>query len=632
MAKIHQLPAVLANQISAGEVVERPASVVKELVENSIDAHSRDIDVEITGSGLSQIKVVDDGSGIEHDDVKRAFQRHATSKIHNRRDLFQVNSLGFRGEALPSIASVANVTLETSTGDIGTKIQIDGGKIIHFGAAEARPGTTVIVKDLFFNTPARLKYMKAPSTELAKITDVVDQLALGHPEIAFALIHNHREMFRTAGRGNLQQVIGSIYGINKIKKMAAVHGHNLDFKLDGYVSLPELTRASRNYISIILNGRYIRNIELTRAIIQGFGSKLMVGRYPIAVLNLKTDPLLIDPNVHPTKRTVRISKENSLCRLIRQVIQQMLAQQNLIPNVMHREHSVQPRYFAQKINSQLDQASQTFRQTPLKSSDHTSDNFKVRKPSATVEIKTVADLKSPAVQNFVKEYRGPQPQPFFNSDFQPDKVTPAESSGKRFPNLLYVGQVHGTYLIAEAPDGMYVIDQHAAQERVNYEYFRQKIGEVSTDEQSLLVPIVLSYSNSDAIKIKQHLDVLQQVGVDLKPFGENSFMINQHPTWFAKGQEKATLQEMIDWVLKNGKISVAHFRAKTAIMMSCKRAIKANEHLSRDQAVTLIHRLSQAEDPFNCPHGRPVLVHFTNYDLEKMFKRVQDPHRANLWK
>ena len=258
MAKIHKLSPVLSNQIAAGEVVERPASVVKELVENSIDAKSREIDVTVKGSGLDQIKVVDDGTGIERDDVRLAFHRHATSKIHDRRDLFQVTSLGFRGEALPSIASVADVVLRTSTGGVGTQIKINGGQLVGVQPAAARRGTSVTVSDLFFNTPARLKYMKSPATELSRITDIVDRLALGHPKIAFSLVHNHREILRTAGRGNLQQVIGSIYGINQIKSMLPIANHNPDFKIWGYVSLPKLTRASRNYVSLILNGRYVR--------------------------------------------------------------------------------------------------------------------------------------------------------------------------------------------------------------------------------------------------------------------------------------------------------------------------------------------------------------------------------------
>ncbi|QBP18741.1 DNA mismatch repair endonuclease MutL [Acetilactobacillus jinshanensis] len=644
MAKIHKLSPTLSNQISAGEVVERPSSVVKELVENSIDAHSRDIDVAVKGSGLDQIKVTDDGIGIEPDDVKTAFMRHATSKIHNRRDLFQVDTLGFRGEALPSIASVADVDLKTSTGGEGTEIRINGGKLIGIQPAEARRGTIITVNDLFFNTPARLKYMKSPATELSRITDVIDRLALGHPKIAFSLIHNHHEMLRTAGRGNLQQVIGSIYGINKVKKMLAVKAHNNDFKLWGYVSLPELTRASRNYITIILNGRYIKNRAIADAVIKGYGSKLMVRRYPIAVINIQMDPILVDPNVHPSKTTVRVSKEPSLCHLITTMIMNRLSHQNLIPNVMHREYSVQPEqphYDVHQINLDVNQASVHYHKQPGNNEiNHNVANDTSVKP---IIIKSKADLKSERVRSLISKYRkDPIGKPFgketpksMNVNYVHRSESPSllqTKSAERFPKLRYIGQMHGSYLLCEASDGLYIVDQHAAQERVNYEYFRQKIGQVSNDEQDLLVPIVLSYSNSDVLKIKQHLDVLQSVGIKLEPFGADSFIVHQHPTWFRPGQERSTIEEMIDWVLKNGKISIAKFRAKTAIMMSCKRAIKANHYLNRDQAISLLNHLSQAEDPFNCPHGRPTLVHFSNYDMQKMFKRVQDPHHSGLWK
>ena len=634
MPKIRKLSPVLSNQIAAGEVVDRPASVVKELVENSIDAGSRDVDVMVKGSGLDRIKVVDDGSGIERSDVKTAFERHATSKIHNRRDLFQVDSLGFRGEALPSIASVADVTLKTSTGGAGTAIRISGGKLMYVKPAEARRGTTVTVSDLFFNTPARLKYMKSPTTELAKITGIVDRLALGHPKVAFSLVHNRREILRTAGRGNLQQVIGSIYGINKVKKMLPIAGHDLDFKVWGYVSLPELTRASRNYVSVILNGRYVKNLAISNAVIKGYGSKLMVRRYPIAIINVRADPILVDPNVHPSKLTVRISKETALCRLVTSLIMKKLSHRNLIPDVMHRSHAVQPerpRPDLKQLNLTLNRASY-----------HRSIDHPVANRVKPVVIKNRKTLKSPRVRKLARSSQNESPQlPFGN----PGSAKPALTHGIKsvlglhqhhrtssFPELRYIGQMHGSYLLCEAADGLYIIDQHAAQERVNYEIFRRKIGDVSNDEQDLLVPIVLSYSTSDALRIKARLDTLASVGIKLEPFGEDSFIVHQHPTWFEPGQEKATIEEMIDWVLKNGHLSIAKFRAKTAIMMSCKRAIKANHHLSRQQAVSLIHHLRRAADPYNCPHGRPTLVHFSNYDMQKMFKRVQDPHRSGLWK
>ncbi|HIW71856.1 MAG TPA: DNA mismatch repair endonuclease MutL [Candidatus Levilactobacillus faecigallinarum] len=658
MAKIHELASVLADQIAAGEVIERPASVVKELVENAVDAHSTQIDITVEDAGLKRISVVDDGDGIADEDTEMAFKRHATSKITDRRDLFKVKSLGFRGEALPSIASVADVTLTTSTGGVGTLIHNVGGHIQEHTPAAARKGTDVTVKDLFGNVPARLKYLKSPTTELSKITDIVNRLALSYPNVAFSLVHNGRELTRTSGRGDLQQVIAGIYGVQSARKMVAVSGENPDFKVSGYVSLPELTRASRQYISLLLNGRYIHNFQLSKALIAGYGSKLMVGRYPVAVLAITMDPLLVDVNVHPTKQEVRISQEPELTQLIQTTIFNRLAQENLIPDVfseMPKKRSQEPA--ADQLTMALNDASRKY--TPKTTPRSAMANIPVSpEPTSTaspepttvagpapmtapdaspvepVMVQQESDLKLPAVQQFDAKYRaetnvfplGPAKAAAPVASVPPQAAPTPDQP--RFPQLRYLGQVHGTYLLAEADDGLYLVDQHAAQERVNYEYYRQAIGEVSDDEQKLLVPIVLDYPTTDVLALNDHLATLSSVGLNLESFGPNSFIVHEHPTWFKAGQETDTIKEMVDWVLKDGKLSVAAFREKTAIMMSCKRAIKANHHLDDQQARALLVKLATAENPFNCPHGRPVLVHFTDQDLEKLFKRIQDPHKS----
>lgn len=665
MPKIHELASVLADQIAAGEVVERPASVVKELVENAIDAHSTQIDITVEEAGLQRIVVVDDGDGIADEDSEMAFKRHATSKITDRRDLFRIKSLGFRGEALPSIASVADVTLITSTGGVGTEIHNVGGIIQEHKAAEARKGTTVIVKELFGNVPARLKYLKSPATELARITDIVNRLALSYPTVAFSLVHNGRELTRTTGRGDLQQVIAGIYGVQSARKMVAISGQNPDFRVSGYVSLPELTRASRQYISLLLNGRYIHNFQLSKALIAGYGSKLMVGRYPLAVLDIQMDPLLVDVNVHPTKQEVRISQEAELTQLIQETVFKRLSQENLIPDVFDEVQTKQPETkTTDQLTMALNDVSAKYdmsdrqvlgaQQMPSESVAQPSDAAPVATsvgqpaplqtpeevPVEPVVVHDKRDFATPAVQRFDAKYRQEQvaaplgqsavsaavdqPAVEATAPIEPVQATPAQ----RFPTLRYLGQVHGTYLLAEADDGLYLVDQHAAQERVNYEFYRQAIGEVSDDEQKLLVPIVLDYPTTDVLELTNHLETLASVGIHLDSFGPNSFIVHEHPTWFKAGQETATIQEMIDWVLKDGKISVAAFREKTAIMMSCKRAIKANHHLDAQQARALLQKLATAENPFNCPHGRPVLVHFTDQDLEKLFKRIQDPHHS----
>lgn len=644
LKQIHELPAILANQISAGEVVERPASVVKELVENAIDAHSTEIDITVEDSGLKLIKVVDDGDGIDSSQVQTAFLRHATSKITEQRDLFRVRTLGFRGEALPSISSVSNVELKTSTGSVGTGVVFKGGKFISQQASESRKGTTVIVSSLFYNTPARLKYLSSPNTELSKISDIVNRLALSHPEVSFSFISNGRELLRTSGRGDLLQVLGAIYGVKTVSKMQPIKSKTPDISIDGYVSLPELTRSSRNYISLILNGRYVRNFPLTKSVINGYGSKLMIGRFPIAVVNISADPALIDVNVHPTKQEVRISEEPKIGGMLSNAIREMLADKQLIPDATRNfKKSFAPS--DQSINYSKSVIQSIPEEQPLFAvNSKPVVSTKQQNEVDPIVIKNRDDLQSPRVAKLdsLLSSEASSVPVFDESGFgvtakvQPKnsvQVTKPEQEElvveTGFPDLQYIGQIHGTYLVAETPNNMYLIDQHAAQERINYEYYRQAIGEVGRAQQKLLVPIVLDYSTSDFLLVNEKIPLLNELGIHLEQFGQNSFIIREHPMWFKAGQEESTIKEMIDWILSDHRLSVAAFREKTAIMMSCKRAIKANHHLDERQAKALLAKLPECESPYNCPHGRPTLVKFTNEDIEKMFKRIQDPHHTD---
>ncbi|SDQ49267.1 DNA mismatch repair protein MutL [Carnobacterium viridans] len=657
MAKIQELSDVLANQIAAGEVIERPASVVKELIENAIDAESSQIDILIEEAGLKKIQIIDNGLGIEPEEVQNAFKRHATSKIYSRDDLFRIRTLGFRGEALPSIASVSEVTLETSIGgERGTYLSLKGGKIIEEKANEARKGSKITIENLFFNTPARLKYVKSLQTELSNVSDIVNRLAISHPNIAFRLIHDGNQLLRTAGNGDLKQTLAGIYGVATAKKMREIKKEDLDFRVSGFISLPELTRASRNYISIIINGRYIKNYLLNKAIISGYRSKLMVGRYPVAAIEIKMDPLLVDVNVHPTKQEVRISKEKELMQLIESAIHESLSREQLIPdaleNLSFKKKTDLPMVgteqttfeFHQERNSKEKNENNKESENNYSSSTshHESNFFEKASVEETEEDPFFLqentqesrfeyvpqeshgeEIPNEQVSELVNYH---QESPLKTASKLMDKKKVSTEFVDQFPTLEYVGQMHGTYLFAQNEKGLYILDQHAAQERIKYEYFRKKIGEVSNNLQDLLVPIMLDYPNSDAIKIKENNDALETVGIFLEPFGQNSFLLRSHPVWFNQGEEESIVREMIDLLLEQGSISVAKFREATAIMMSCKGSIKANHYLSDAEARALLKDLKKTENPYNCPHGRPVLIHFTNKDMEKMFKRIQDPH------
>ena len=635
MAEIHELSAVLADQIAAGEVVERPASVVKELVENALDAKAAQITIETKEAGLEMIRVTDDGEGIEADDVETAFKRHATSKITSREDLFRVATLGFRGEALPSIASVSDVVLMTAhSGDeTGTTIHIKGGKIFSNDASQLRNGTQITVSDLFFNTPARLKYLSSLATELSHVSDIVNRLALSHSDVAFVLKNNGKTLLKTAGNGNQKQTFSAIYGVKAAAKMISFNAKDLDFEVDGMVSYPELTRSNRNGISLLINGRYIRNFKLTKAVLNGYGSKLMVGRFPYAVINIRLDPLLCDVNVHPTKQEVRISKEPQLEKLISEGIFARLSQENLIPNAVKNLNHSKRTGFSGEQTDLLEKSPKykgpvSAEVTAALVGESLDDRLDGKQNVLAKDVRPIViskrtDLEKAELKIWDQKY-------VQKKTSVKDQEISAESSKKRFPELRYIGQMHGTYLFAESADGLYIIDQHAAQERCKYEYYRTEIGNVSSNQQRLLVPIVLTYPTTDALKIEENLDKLANLGIELEDFGKNTYILRQHPTWFKQGEEEEIVREMIDMFLNDDKLTVAKFREKTAIMMSCKRSIKANHHLEEEQAKVLLKKLSACENPFNCPHGRPVLVHFTSKDMEHMFKRIQDPHQTGF--
>ncbi|WP_088105171.1 DNA mismatch repair endonuclease MutL [Halalkalibacter urbisdiaboli] len=618
MAKIIKLDDLLSNKIAAGEVVERPASIVKELVENALDANSSHVLIEIEEGGLSSIRIVDNGEGIDAEDVETAFYRHATSKIKTDRDLFKIATLGFRGEALPSIASVSHLTLETGTGDgAGVKVTLEGGQIIDRTAAKTRQGTEIFVTNLFYNTPARLKYLKTVHTEAGNVSDIINRLALAHPNVAFDFFHNGKEVLKTNGNGDKRQVIAAIYGRNIAKNMIAIDETSLDYHLTGYLVKPEITRASRQYISIIVNGRYIRNYALARAIQEGYHTLLPIGRYPIVVLSIDMDPSLIDVNVHPSKLEVRLSKEEELSELITNAIKKAFQKEVLIPAAQ----------LPKREKQQSEQVPLSFEENRQ---DVASPKWEVREqveeqrhPSAQLTIEEDLRVEPITVEenvNQVEEANNVSSEPFRKvGEQQSVEPKPIHS---RVPVLYPIGQMHGTYIVAQNDNGMYLIDQHAAQERIKYEYFREKVAEVEPQLQELLVPFTIECTNQEVTIIEEHKDKLQAVGVFLEAFGSQTYIVRSHPTWLPKGEEEETIREIVEQLIKLRRVDLAKFREDTAILMSCKASIKANRHLRQEEMFALLETLRKTSDPFTCPHGRPIIIHFSTYELEKMFKRV----------
>lgn len=633
MGKIQIMDAWLSNRIAAGEVVERPASVVKELVENAIDAGSTSIDVFLLEAGLTSIQVIDNGSGMDEEDALISFSRHATSKIHQEHDLFRIRTLGFRGEALASIASVSKMTMITSTGESGTHVELEGGHVTMQKPGPLRKGTDITVAQLFFNTPARLKYMKTIQTELGHTIDLMNRLALGNPQIAFRLLHNGQQLLQTNGRGDVQQVLAAIYGMHNAKKMVSFQGESHDYKVSGFVSLPEVTRASKNYMSLFVNGRWVKHYLVQKAIIDAYHTYLPIERFPIVALFIEGDPYLTDVNVHPAKHQIRLSKEPELLKLIEETIRSKIRDVVRVPLMEKKEKILKPateqlniwkpvpKLDVEKMNAiveklydvQTVQESPSILSTeqPALTATYTEESWQSPQPSIANQVEIPLPIEQ---QEIVQEQ--PSHQPSIEQEQEETKKEP-------FPALEVVGQIHGTYIVAQMEDGFYLIDQHAAQERIKYEFFREKVGQVDPNErQALLLPLTFHYAADEALILRENRQQLEAVGVFLEDFGQSSFVIREHPSWFPNGEEQDIIEDLIEQVLTTKTADVKKMREAAAIMMSCKKSIKANHYLTKEQMVALLDDLREADNPFTCPHGRPVLIHFTTYEVEKMFKRV----------
>lgn len=596
----------LSNKIAAGEVVERPASIVKELVENAIDAESTVIEIGLEEAGLLTIRVTDNGNGMSKKDAVQAFERHATSKISNDHDLFRIRTLGFRGEALASIASVSKIIMWTSDGETeGTEVQIDGGRLVKHDNAAFRKGTDITVSQLFFNTPARLKYMKTIQTELGHTIDLVNRLALSHPTIAFKLSHYSQVLLQTAGSGDQRRVLSDIYGIAVARKMVSFAGENADYKVSGHVTLPEMTRASRNYMTLIVNGRWVKSNAINHAILDAFHTYLPIGRSPISVINVEGDPYLTDVNVHPSKQHIRMSKEGELLALIKESIQKAIRKNTIVPDAIKKEPAKKNQ--SEQVNMW--------------------NQFRTERPTtvAAPSVPSMQPLEKPTYDSYDLPENDPVEQtPWMVNEPQIalEEVEQQEVD-KKFPALAPVGQVHGTYIVAQNEDGFFMIDQHAAQERIKYEFFRDKLSETDNEErQMLLIPLMFHYSADEKTKIEENMSMLQEVGIFLEEFGPSSYAVKEYPSWFPTGEETVIIEDIIEQVLTTRKIDIGKLREEAAIMMSCKRSIKANHHLTLADMERLLNDLSAVDNPFTCPHGRPVLIHFTTHELEKMFKRV----------
>ena len=568
MPRIIQLDEHLSNMIAAGEVIERVSSVVKELVENSLDAKASEISIELLDSGIREIKVTDNGIGMDKEDIKLCYLKHATSKIKNQYDLFRINTLGFRGEALPSIAAVSDLTIKSNSSEVGYYIHLRASKLMDEGVVSLNRGTEITVSNLFFNTPARLKYLKSENVELANVCEMVDKLAISNPTVRFKLTNNKKVLLQTNGNNDMKSIIGSIYGLDSIKNMMEVENEKNGIKIKCYLAQPIVNKSRKSAITLIINGRDVKNFSVLNSVIEGYDTYIPVGKYPLAVIFVRLDPMLIDVNVHPTKKEVRLSSEDALKDLIRSTIKNTLYKSRLIPEI--------------KI-------------------DETPKETFINSPKVDYQEKISFEEIKYDKQSFLNE-----------------EVDELE---KRLPYLEYVGQYAGTYLLFQNDNGLYLMDQHAAAERIRYEKYIEALSNPTSISQELLIPSIIEVTKDEKIFVDKDMQKFIDLGITLEDAGANSYYLRSIPVWALK-DANYIVEEMIKYVCEINSIDLKSIRDELAKRISCKGAIKANRNLEIDEINELVNQLSKCKNPFTCPHGRPTIISFTKTEIEKLFLRV----------
>ncbi len=586
MGKIMKMSPELYNMIAAGEVVERPFSVVKELVENSIDAKSTDIKIYLINGGLEGICVTDNGEGMDKEDVLMSFIPHATSKIKNEYDLFRINTLGFRGEAIASIASVSNIEIISSLDGVnGYRCVYRFGSKKEEGIYHSNKGTTINVTELFINTPARLKYLKTAKSELASIVYFIERIAMAHKDIRFSVFNDDKLQFSTSGSNNDTNLIGEIYGLDACKNVITSNYLSDGYKANLLLLKPFIYRSNKLEVTLIVNGRYVRNYNITNAVISGFDTYIPIGKYPIAIIYLDIDPLLIDVNVHPNKTEIKIANESTIAERITSEIRNVLKNNTIIP-----ERKIEK-------NENIGYQKTTIFNSPI-----LNDN----KP-------TYNDINSD-ITLFDEEIKKEEPV-IAKEDNKPYE--------RKLPYFEYVGSVFGTYLIFQNNEGLYLMDQHAAAERCNYEKYYKILGDNNQPSCELLIPISISFANNESLYVEEHIDEFERIGFSIDEIGENKFLIRRVPLWAKMDNIESIVYDILAKMINEEKVDIIYFRDHIAKQISCKASIKANHQLSREEIYALVDNLNKCDNPFTCPHGRPTIIKLSQTDLEKMFERIQ---------
>ena len=615
MGIIKELDQSTINQIAAGEVVERPSSIVKELMENSIDAGATMISVEIEDGGTKSIRITDNGKGIDKEDIRIAFLRHTTSKIKTALDLLNVSSLGFRGEALSSIAAVCQVELLTRTKDniVGCRYRIEGGKEVALEEIGIPVGTTFIVNNIFFNTPARRKFLRTAQTESGYVADIVEKIALSHPEIAINFKSNGKVRIHTSGNGNLKDVIYSIYGKEITQNLLEVKEENDFMKISGYIGKAIISKGNRTFENYFINGRYIKSNIISKAIEDGYKFILMQHKYPFTVINFEINPEFLDVNVHPSKMELRFRKSESIYPIISETINDCLIEKpNIIDVKLEQE---------KEITESYKYVPEPFEIKRNETAKHNEYNFSASFGESVNETDDyTTDCKNLILENDLNDRQIQNTSAYVQrelSETYDDFLTEAAK-----PKHKIIGQVFETYWIIEYEDKMYIIDQHAAHEKVMFESLMDKLKNKSISTQMINPPIILNLSLNEFDLVNKYLDSFKEIGFDIEPFGGQDFVIRGVPSDLYSLDSQQVLMGIVDSLTNEAGKMVPDIITEKIASMSCKAAVKGNSKLSYDEADRLISQLLTLENPYNCPHGRPTIISMSKYELEKKFKRI----------
>ena len=650
MNKIQVLDQITIDKIAAGEVIERPASIVKELVENSIDAGATAVTAEIKEGGIAYIRIADNGSGIEKSQVPSAFLRHSTSKIRTAEDLTHIASLGFRGEALSSIAAVSQVELITKTEaeTFGTLYRISGGKEESMEDTGARDGTTFLVRQLFYNTPARRKFLKMPMTEAGHVSDLMTRLALSHPEISFQFINNGQSRLHTSGNGNLKDVIYHVYGREIAANLLEVDHEEKGIHITGYLGAPLISRGNRNFETYFINGRYIKNQVVYKAIEDAYKDFSMQHKYPFVVLHIAIDGTEVDVNVHPAKMELRFSNQQEVYNAVFATVDQTLHKKELIPDVKLEEPAKTPEKpvpggvsFEVCVPAPQKPAAEAKEPPRERDLDYFMEEMKKRvrsyhEQNSAAEVKGQGEIFKPKRQmDRIREAAAyaaksgsddPKKQPASDPVKEPRQMELFEGNllkGENRPDYQLVGQVFDTYWIVQQEDRMYIIDQHAAHERVLYEKTLQSMKTREFTSQMISPPIILNLTMQESDLLKKYMDRFTRIGFEFEEFGQESYAVRAVPGNLFHIAKKELLLEMLDSL--SDEITRNHSSDlidEKIASMSCKAAVKGNMHLTAQEADALIGELLTLENPYHCPHGRPTIIAMSKRELEKKFKRI----------